>query len=255
MHRRTYCLGSRFNDRAGSARLLLGAAAFWVASLASAAPQTAAPGVTAPVAPVVAPAPAIRADRSEFPALPRTPSAIIDVVVAQPFALELPFESEWRADQSVVSRGWLVVLRAPEALLIPRQTAEPVLYAGSTTAIRVAHGYTSGYMVAIVPACHPVDEGGVIDADAWVTLADTAIWFGSPLLPERVDARLIAEETLAAAAAGITDLGNAAATKALAARASLVLKDRAALAAVARELVAQWAPAELAEAPQDAVVP
>lgn len=123
------------------------------------------------------------------PDLPRTPVAAGGVLYAQPFTLETPFRSDWSAERPEVREGMLLVIEAEPALLFARQTAEPVLYAGGQVAIRVSFGHESGRAVVIVPG--PFD------------LSRDAVWFGSPGLPERVDATLVAEESVRAREARI----------------------------------------------------
>jgi hypothetical protein len=86
----------------------------------------------------------------------------------------------------------VLVLKVDPALVYPRQVAEPVLYAGDTTAERVNVGYGSGHLVVIVPC-------KVADTD----LKKTLIWFGTPELPERCTAKTIAEARGKAEKAGL----------------------------------------------------
>ena len=123
------------------------------------------------------------------PPVPRTPAPIVALVYASPFTLEQGYEHTWRREAPVVTSGYLLVLRVAPALVYPRQVAEPVLYVGSQTAERVNVGYQSGYVVAIVPG--PVN------------LARDPIWFGTPRLPEQVDAATIQAERAKAKAAGM----------------------------------------------------
>ncbi len=120
---------------------------------------------------------------AEPPPLPPTPAPVLDVVYARPFALEQGYEFTWRKEKPLVTEGYLLVLKVNPALVYPRQSAEPVLYVGDTTAERVNVGYPSGHLVVIVP-------GKLADFD----LKKTLIWFGTPDLPERCTAKTIAEE-------------------------------------------------------------
>jgi hypothetical protein len=131
------------------------------------------------------------------PAIPQTPAPVLDVVSIQPFDLETPAAHLWRAEKPMVRSGYLLVLKVDPALVYPRQIAEPVLYVGRQTAERVNVGYESGHVVAIVPA--------VLDPkhQEYLDLSKELIWFGSPELPERVDARRVAREHAAAVEAGI----------------------------------------------------
>ncbi|HNQ24408.1 MAG TPA: hypothetical protein PKK06_15080 [Phycisphaerae bacterium] len=129
---------------------------------------------------------------AEPPALPTTPAAVQQVLYARPFTLEQGYEFAWRKEKPTVTEGYILVLKVDPALVYPRQTAEPVLYIGDTTAQRVNVGYPSGSVVVIVPC-------KVADFD----LQKTLIWFGTPELPERCTAGTIAEERAKAEKAGI----------------------------------------------------
>ncbi len=132
------------------------------------------------------------------PPRPKTPAPVQDVVYARPFALEKGYEFTWRQEKPTVNEGFVLVLKVDAALAYPRQTAEPVLYVGDTTAERVNVGYPSGHLVVIVP-------GKLADFD----LKKTPIWFGTPELPERCTAKTIAEERDKAEKAGIKPLAAA----------------------------------------------
>jgi hypothetical protein len=129
---------------------------------------------------------------SEIPPMPQTPAAVDELLYARPFKLENGYEFEWRADHPTVKAGWLVVLKVNTALVFPRQTAEPILYVGNTTAERVNVGHQSGRIVVIVPS--ELDKDGNIKLD----LSKSPMWFGTPGLPEQVDAdRIEIEQSLA----------------------------------------------------------
>jgi len=132
------------------------------------------------------------ADESEVPAVPATPAAVEKVVYARSFALEEGYKFEWRKEQPLLKEGTVLVLKVDPALVYPRQVAEPVLYVGDQTAERVNIGHKSGHVVAIVP--------GKID------LKKTLIWFGTPELPEQVDAKTINAERQMAKRAGVKPL-------------------------------------------------
>jgi hypothetical protein len=123
------------------------------------------------------------------PPVPSTPAAVEDVVYAAPFVLQEGYVSDWRVERPVVAAGHLVVLKVAPDLVYPRQTAEPVLYAGDQTVERLNVGYPSGYVVGIVP--------GTAD------LGRVPLWFGTPRLPESVDAAIVRAERTRAEAAGI----------------------------------------------------
>ncbi len=117
----------------------------------------------------------------------------IELVFAQPFSLDVPYEHTWRKEQPSVLSGWILVIRTDPALLVPRQTADPVLYVGNETAERLNAG-DSGNLVVLVPS--PLDTNGVPTLDP----AAAPIWFGADELPERVDAARIQAELSAALA-------------------------------------------------------
>ncbi len=103
------------------------------------------------------------------PEVPSTPAAVDGILLAQPFTLDEPYEFAWQAEHPMVSSGMILVLEVNPDLVLPRQTLEPVLYVGNSTAERVNNGYPSGKVVAIVPGT--------------VNLASAPIWFGEPALP------------------------------------------------------------------------
>ena len=126
------------------------------------------------------------------PELPPTPAGIESVVLARPFALEGGYEFTWHKEKPLVTEGYILVLKVDPPLVYPRQTAQPVLYAGDTTVERVNVGYGSGHLVVIMPC-------KVADTD----LRQTLIWFGTPELPERCTAKTIAAERERAEQAGL----------------------------------------------------
>ena len=172
----------------------------------------------------IAPATAV----AGVPPVPATPAAVEDVVYAAPFVLNEGFTSDWRLERPRVTRGHLVVLKVAPDLVYPRQTAEPVLYAGDQTVERLNVGYPSGYVVGIVP--------GTAD------LSRVPLWFGTPALPESVDARAVKLEHSRAAAAGIGPLPADRVRAAL--RERLVLRDKLDLLREAGALVQIYAPDE-----------
>jgi hypothetical protein len=125
------------------------------------------------------------------------PAGAIEVVEAQPFVVDQPFVHEWRKEKPLVSAGYLLVLKVAPDLARPRQTYEPVLYAGEQTAERCNFPENGAYLVVLVPA--PADASGRVQLD----LERTPIWFGSLELPERVDASRIAAEVASARAQGV----------------------------------------------------
>lgn len=123
------------------------------------------------------------------PEIPATPAAVDGIILAQAFSLDEPYEFSWLAERPMVSRGMILVLEVNPDLVLPRQTAEPVLYVGNSTAERVNTGYPSGKVVAIVPGA--------------VNLATAPIWFGDPALPEQVTSEIISAQRSMAGEAGI----------------------------------------------------
>jgi hypothetical protein len=168
------------------------------------------------------------------PELPPTPAAIEEVVLARPFALEKGYEFAWRKDKPLVTEGYILVLKVDPRLVYPRQTAEPVLYAGDTTVERLNVGYASGHLVVIVPC-------KVADTD----LKQTLIWFGTPELPERCTAKTIAAERAKAKKAGLQP-PSAASIDAARAKggARLAARDYDALRRAMAPVIKQYAPDE-----------
>jgi hypothetical protein len=168
------------------------------------------------------------------PPVPKTPAPVLDVVYARPFTLEKGYEFTWRKEKPTVTEGYILVLKVDPALVYPRQTAEPVLYVGDTTAERVNVGYGSGHLVVIVP-CKVAE----------FELKKTLIWFGTPELPERCTAKMIAAEHAKAEKAGIKAL---AADRIDAAKAkggdSLTVSDDYELRRQLAPLIKQYAPDE-----------
>lgn len=162
------------------------------------------------------------------PGIPMTPLAVKGVLSARPFTLTQGYEYDWRAERPVVTEGTMLVLDVDPAAVYPRQVAQPVLYVGNQTAERVNVGYVSGKVVVIVP--------GKVD------LATAPIWFGTPMLPEKVDANVIKVERDKADKAGIKPIGK---DKAVTTGAKLTLADKAALLREAAVLVRTHAPDEV----------
>ncbi len=114
------------------------------------------------------------------PPVPATPAAADAVVYARTFTLTEGYKFEWSKERPVVKEGLILVLKVSPDLVHPRQCLEPVLYVGNQTAERVNMGNESGHVIAIVP--------GKVD------LEKSPIWFGTPELPERVDANITQQE-------------------------------------------------------------
>lgn len=179
------------------------------------------------------------AQQSVLPALPATPSAglAVKIVSMQPVILRDAYPTDFRSERPQVSAGWLVVIRADSSVLAPRALAEPLLLASGPTWIESVewfnHGMVSGHRVCFVPS--PVNEQGLLSHD----LTGLRIWFGTPHLPESVDAAMLAQERALADAARMqpTAVGQVAVTANLA--------NREALIAAARLLIARFAPDEV----------
>lgn len=129
----------------------------------------------------------------------------VQLLFAQPFRLDEGYTHWFRADRPTVSSGYLIAVACDSDLVYPRQGYQAVLYAGEQTVDRLNVGFVPGeigdgqpaYVVGLVPA--PVDASGEVALD-WAT---TPIWFGTPELPERVDAATIAQEVALAKRDGI----------------------------------------------------
>ncbi len=126
------------------------------------------------------------------PAIPDTPAGVDDILYARTFTMEKGYAFEWAKDRPMLTTGTLLVLKVNPDLVYARQVAEPVLYVGNKTAERVNIGYKSGHVIAIVP--------GEVD------LKKTPIFFGTPELPERVDAEMANSELVSAQSKDIKPL-------------------------------------------------
>ena len=151
---------------------------------------------------VTAAAVAVAGPAVATPPLPETPAPVRGLLYARPFTLDTPFRYDWSAEHPEVREGLMLVLEADPALLRPRETQEPVLFVGSRPAQRITRTFESGRVVVLVPG--PVD------------LAADPIWFGTPGLPEQVDAAAARAERGLAARAAIGPPGRRAADAALA---------------------------------------
>src|SRR6185369_1749904 len=122
-------------------------------------------------------------------ARPATPAPVKSILFAQPFTLETPFINTFSKEREKVSNGVLIVLEVDPALVVPRNTLEPVLYAGNVTVQRLNQGEQSGRVIGIVPGT--------------INLATAPIWFGTPALPERVTQSTVQYERGLAERAGV----------------------------------------------------
>ncbi len=208
---------------------------------AGAAPPAVAPPAVAPPAiapPAVAPAPG-----DESPALPprpETPLAIVELIAAQPFTVEIPWPTDWSADRAMVREGWIALLRVPHEVAVPRQTQEPVLYAGGVTVERIENFPTEDLVLAIIPATPrraAVPGSAAQDAEGMRSLAESPIWYGAAELPEAVDAAAVSREIALAERAKLTVRPAPEVARALArGGAALQVTDRAALLEAAARL-------------------
>jgi hypothetical protein len=162
--------------------------------------------------------------------VPRPPAPIKAMLATQRFTLEVPFPYTWSKERFMVSSGSLVVLDVDPALVVPRDTLEPVLYAGTVPVQRLNHGNKSGRVIAIVP--------GNVD------VRTTPIWFGAPQLPERVTSEMAKAELTRAKKAGVARTFRHPSTTGLASS-PVKSKDLAELLrTVAADLVLEYSPQE-----------
>jgi hypothetical protein len=158
-----------------------------------------------------------------------TPAAVLDILEIQPFRLRVGYRYGWLESRPFVSDGLLVVLRVDPRHVVPRDAAEPVLYAGDGTVQRLSQGQGSGYVIGIIP-------GGI-------DLTSEPIWFGRPQLPERVTPEVIKEQRTLAESAGIKAFGPDKIKGAL--RGAIEAEDLAALLrGPAADLVLKYSPDE-----------
>lgn len=126
---------------------------------------------------------------------PPHPHGVHELLAARPFLCDEPFLHDWRAVPQSFDAGWLLVLEVDPEVARLRQVAHAVLYVGDQTAQRINSG-ESGRLVALVPTARGTDGAPL------PVLDDAPIWFGTPELPERVDAARLAEERALADRAG-----------------------------------------------------
>lgn len=168
-------------------------------------------------------------DRGGEVPIPPTPAAVKDILAAQRFTLETPYQYTWSKEPRMVSTGVLVVLEVDPAYVVPRNALEPVLYADNVPVHRLNHGHRSGRVIGIVPGN--------------VNLTMAPIWFGSPELPERVTANMVESERARAEKAGVRAFTEARVGGAQ--RPPVTAKDLALLLRnVAAELVYEFSPQE-----------
>ncbi|MFT4539172.1 MAG: hypothetical protein ACI841_004975 [Planctomycetota bacterium] len=174
-----------------------------------------------------------------LPGLPTHPDSAQEVLYARPFVLDAPYTHHYRLEAPSVSSGWILVLRVDPELTVPRQSYEPVLYVGDETAQRWNTAQPGGNMVVTVPAA--LDASGVPNSE-WMS---QPIWFGSPELPERVDATRIHQELVAAIEQGIGPMPGPTVQRACAEGGdALYLKNIDALQPRLADLIERFSPAE-----------
>ena len=170
---------------------------------------------------------------------PDRQSSVLEVLYARPFVLDRPYTHWYRLERPQVRAGWILVLRVDPELARPRQSADPVLYAGAQTLERWNTAQPDGFLVATLPA--PLGSDGE-PLNEWST---APIWFGRPQLPERVDATRIAAELARARAQGIAALPESLIHEARAAAGpSLHLSSREELQPIIAELIERYSPSE-----------
>jgi hypothetical protein len=162
--------------------------------------------------------------------VPPTPAPIKGIVAAHRFTLEDPYQYTWTRERVMVSSGTLVVLEVDPALVVPRNTLEPVLYAGNVPLQRLNHGDKSGRVIGIVP--------GNID------VTTMPIWFGTPQLPERVTTAMAETERERAQKAGVTQTFERGAIAGLDSPPTASKDLAALLSTVAADLVLTYSPEE-----------
>ena len=91
---------------------------------------------------------------------------------ARPFTLQTPYRNDWSKERAMVSAGVLVVLEVDPALVVPRDSLEPVLYAGD---VAVSEGRIAQVGAVSGRGAREVDAGGLVVA-ALVVAAALAVW-------------------------------------------------------------------------------
>jgi hypothetical protein len=164
-------------------------------------------------------------------AVPATPAPVKSILAARRFTLATPYEYTWSERPRMVASGTLVVLQVDPRYVVPRNTLEPVLFAGNVAVQRLNQGDKSGRVIGIVP--------GDID------VSTVSIWFGTPQLPERLTPALVESERALAQKAGIRAFGKA--RIAAITRPPVAAQDLASLLrTTGAELVLQYSPQEKA---------
>ena len=147
--------------------------------------------------PMVAQVPASGDQKIPAVSVPDDGSAVVRVVAAERFTLETAYASGWAAERPEVKSGLIVVLEVKKEFVRPRQTRQAVLYAGGRPVEMLNSGYGSGKVVGII-----ADRADGTAAD----LSKLELFFGTPMLPERVSKTRGGEEREAAQKKGIRPL-------------------------------------------------
>jgi len=157
------------------------------------------------------------------------PVAADQLLAVQPFVLKQSYTFDWSAEERDIRSGTLIVIKVDPKLVQPRNTPEPILYAGDRTVQRLNRGAGTGVVIGIIP--------GAVD------LSTTPIWFGAPGLPESVTDETIRKERALAERARIQPFSAAAVARA---RLQPVTADDLAdlLRARVAELVIEYVPEE-----------
>lgn len=136
---------------------------------------------------------------AQLPEVPaNTLAQEVILLEAHPFTLEQSSTHWWRAEQPAYDAGWLVVLDVrDDALIAPRQSAQPVLQVGAETAEPMNVGYGSSKVVAMVPSKR--DASGALTFD----LTKAPIFYGDASLPEELDGKLLQARLEEAKAMGV----------------------------------------------------
>jgi hypothetical protein len=122
----------------------------------------------------------------------------VRLLEAHPFTLDQAATHWWRAEQPRYDAGWLIVLDVvDDALIAPRQSAQPVLQVGVETAEPINVGYLSSKVIAMVPSLRDASGAPALD------LTQAPIFYGDADLPEVLDAEALKARLADAQSRGI----------------------------------------------------
>lgn len=206
--------------------------------------KPASPSSAPSSAPSSTPAPITAAQQVEsMPAIPKTPAMVLEVLEVIPFELAKPYEHSMRKERPSVTRGHVLVIRSTNAMVLPRQVAEPVLLAGDArggqTAERVSSGNESDLLVIVLPEWTVAGDDGV---ERPVDPMSTRLYFATPELPERVDLAWIKAEGVKADSVGLAKSLPTVAPAPVAPRRQF--EDRTALGRLLADLMERHTPAD-----------